>query len=678
MYCALALGLGLTACNDATKPPGQLVLSVETDMALPDQIDTIRVQVQVRGVSLHDVPYPVGAGDTPIPATLTLVEGTDATTAVTVRVAGSKLGKWRTFREAITMVPSDRTASLRMPVQWLCDGTARGVAPQDDSPLTMMGVESTCGEGNTCKAGKCVPSDLEPSVLTDYAAERVFGGAAKPNEGTCFDTIRCMVEGMMVVPDERCTIAKPAGDAVNVALRVTADGICDSSGTVCFVPLDGQSDEGWSTQGNRIALPQAACDKLAQHVVKAVVVSTDCETKTEAFPPCGEWSSVGNAKPIAPPDAGPSAPLPTASRIAALVPDGSKARPCCPLMSENGALYACVCNGNDQANLVEVKLASPDKSSVVGQLMPSAPRDGSEFAATMSEGTLYWADDRNLQRTPLPGSNPSSGPLAVDGSIYESASLLADANAIYALVSGGSAPHAPAVELLKVELTGAVTGFDTGATRPVVQFDQDDAAIYLATDVDNDIDSGKRIERTSSITRIGKGTGERSTVLSEQVIRLDKASANHGGYVGVQLDGASLFALFEEAPDDAGNIHLQVHSTRVSKRSISTDPKILYDSQIDPATSKVALIGAVDGSVVLYRVEYDASEPDAPRVRSASVIVVHESGEPPRIVADFARDYPMEGVATDADHIYWLNSSGTIYEFPRQALEDRNGATLAR
>src|SRR5262245_34651458 len=113
--------LFLSGCDDKPKPPGQLVVSIETDMALPDQVDTIRVQVLVHGQALLDVPYEVGDGPDAqgIPATLTLLAGKDPTQPVTIRVQGIKGGIARTLREAVTTVPQNRSAHLRMPVQWL-------------------------------------------------------------------------------------------------------------------------------------------------------------------------------------------------------------------------------------------------------------------------------------------------------------------------------------------------------------------------------------------------------------------------------------------------------------------------------------------------------------------------------------------------------------------------------
>ena len=258
-----------------------------------------------------------------------------------------------------TTVPADRSASLRMPIQWLCDGTAQTVTETGLHGETVDRLQSTCPDGNTCIAGTCTPSMVPVQMLPDYKPQSVFGGATEAASGTCFDTVACMAGGMVVDPDRAdCTIAKPTGvDGLNVALRVAADGICDDTGTTCFVPIDGNSGEGWSLTpaGDRIILPPAVCSKLKQGTASALYVSTSCSTKTEAIPPCGPWSAVLRKCPGAHLEAG-TPPPPTAHLLGTLRPDGGGGLPCCPLMIDGANLFTCVCPSAENATLVSIGL----------------------------------------------------------------------------------------------------------------------------------------------------------------------------------------------------------------------------------------------------------------------------------------------------------------------------------
>jgi hypothetical protein len=40
----------------------------------------------------------------------------------------------------------------------------------------------------------------------------------------------------------------------------------------------------------------------------------------------------------------------------------------------------------------------------------------------------------------------------------------------------------------------------------------------------------------------------------------------------------------------------------------------------------------------------------------------------PHALADFDRDFPVDGFGTDSDRIYWLNASGALYALPRSVL----------
>jgi hypothetical protein len=265
---------------------GELIVAIDSDMSFPKDVDTVRVEVYAGGpggplVYGNDFSIPQ---EQHLPATLAIVAGTNNT--VDIRVLGILGSQLKVVREAVTTVPTDRQATLRMPVAWLCYGevsTAGGTTG------------SSCQSGQTCVEGECAPSLVPASTLAVYKPADIFGGASAPGSaGSCFDTVGCFAQGF--VPDvnrSTCTMASPTGGVgINLGLVTSAGagvGICGSDS--CYIPLD-FSPEGWTVAGNEIQLPQAVCDRLNSGEVLNVVATTTCETKTPSIPTCGAWSSV--------------------------------------------------------------------------------------------------------------------------------------------------------------------------------------------------------------------------------------------------------------------------------------------------------------------------------------------------------------------------------------------------
>lgn len=339
---ALRLGLPLWALVSASlfncsgdKAParGQIMLALQTDLALPQDINRVRLQVMNdQGKVEFDRTFTVGAkGQAKIPATFAIVapEGRPAT--VEVRVIGFSAQGPRTFNKVITTVPKDRIATLRMPIQWLCDKSVIDLG--NDS------YESNCApigdEEAACRAGTCQKVSVREDSLPDFAAPDVFGGGKDPEDpdGECFDTVACFNLGLAVEPDAQCRVqlSAPAALPINFALRSAKpdEGICGAAHD-CYVPLDKSELFGWTelTSGSpngaggaenggaggeggapelggngkklrTFQLPPAVCEKIGQGVIASVQATGVCETKTERLPVCGDWYS-DVVKPVAP------------------------------------------------------------------------------------------------------------------------------------------------------------------------------------------------------------------------------------------------------------------------------------------------------------------------------------------------------------------------------------------
>ncbi|HWA74481.1 MAG TPA: hypothetical protein VG937_19180 [Polyangiaceae bacterium] len=309
LRCALvALGLSLlSACSGGkAERKGQIMLALQTDMSIPDDVSHVRILVFKNGALKFDQKYRVGADGEEIPATLGIIASDNASDTTEVRVLSYQGATVRTLNRAVTTIPQDRIATLRVPIQWLCDGQVKPTEGVPDS------YDSSCkNPDEACVAGECRRVKVDSATLPDYRAQEISGGSADPAHGLCFDTVPCLDSGRDVVPDAQCRLALPPAEVnnLNVALRLPPGraGICNQTGN-CYVPLD-RGENGWQLEPGaqspaRVLLPSAVCDRLASGDAQAVRVSSACLTKTEQTPTCGPWTSVGTQNP----DKGPLDP----------------------------------------------------------------------------------------------------------------------------------------------------------------------------------------------------------------------------------------------------------------------------------------------------------------------------------------------------------------------------------
>ena len=76
-YVLLTALIACLACSDKETTPGQLVVSIQSDVALPKQVNSVRLEVLVRDTLQFGNTFPVGQNANLIPATLTLLAGSD-------------------------------------------------------------------------------------------------------------------------------------------------------------------------------------------------------------------------------------------------------------------------------------------------------------------------------------------------------------------------------------------------------------------------------------------------------------------------------------------------------------------------------------------------------------------------------------------------------------------------
>jgi YVTN family beta-propeller protein len=276
--------LGGCGGGQTAPPVGGLVLTVETDLALPQDIDRIHVEVSQFGQVLLSEDHEVGPDKLRVPAEFR-VPPVGNSMPVTARGVAYKNGEARIERSAVTPIPTLYLGRLRLPLNYLCDGTA-----------TREGT-STCGDARTCKQGTCRPSQVAPADVPPYesgpGAADAGGNVGIQTVGDCFDVLACFAAATAAVVEEvTCSIALPPESdpaRLNLAIQlpVGSAGICDQKG--CWVVLD-RGGDGWTLEGTRLRLPESLCQPRADGRKLAVALTTACGSKMVAVPPCGPWS----------------------------------------------------------------------------------------------------------------------------------------------------------------------------------------------------------------------------------------------------------------------------------------------------------------------------------------------------------------------------------------------------
>lgn len=256
------LALAAAACSAPT--PGELIVAIQTDMAVPKDLDHIELQILSAGTPIFPSRrLPLGPDEVMLPATQGLLVSDDPGREISIRVRAIQKGRVRVEHSVVTTVPEDRVATLWVPLHFLCSAEHAG----------LPSAEGVCPEGQTCFAGACRDDRVSSALLPDYVERDVLA------PGACFDVAGCFRGAARAEVDRgTCTIAASDEGEVNVAIATEADGACSASD--CLVPLDAEGDLGFRAEGNgRIALPRAVCALgMADRVVVSPVTAA-CPAK---------------------------------------------------------------------------------------------------------------------------------------------------------------------------------------------------------------------------------------------------------------------------------------------------------------------------------------------------------------------------------------------------------------
>ena len=310
---AAAMPAAVAACSSDAEPVGAIMLAVSTNMRAPKDVDALGLRITSNGVPIFDDTRQVAPnGEVKFPATLAVLASKDPRATVKIRVVAFRGSEARILRDVVTTVPQARVALLRLPIQWLDDGSGVG-----DVRIPLGDLRSTCTiPDETSIGGRCRAGVIDSESLPTYDERDVFGGgSAALGDGACFDARACFEGAALLTVDRAsCSVQLPDGaprDRVNLAIVLPpgSDGECTALG--CLVPLDAHSPDGWSDPGAdggaegsaELRLPEAVCARLDEGKALGVAATFGCTSKRDETPLCGEASAVSGSA-ITPTDGG--------------------------------------------------------------------------------------------------------------------------------------------------------------------------------------------------------------------------------------------------------------------------------------------------------------------------------------------------------------------------------------
>ncbi len=310
---AAACAFAAPSCSAPSK--GALILAISTDMQAPKDIDVVSVYITTDGAPKFDYLGRVRPdGTVSLPSTLAIVEPEALNAQIRVRVIAFQTqttgdANARILRDVITTVPHERTALLRMPLNFLDDGSGTGTLPTNYVPLgpggapegdTHFDVESIVSKcnfelGETSVNGVCTSDLVDSSQLPAYDPGEVFpdgGLQANGTPTTCFDVESCFAGATPVMGLDltTCSFALPGdsgpASSLNLALVTPDTGACISPGQ-CFVPLANDPSEGWSVTGGTVRMVPGVCARLqSQSDTQLYMAEGACPSEQLSNPVC--------------------------------------------------------------------------------------------------------------------------------------------------------------------------------------------------------------------------------------------------------------------------------------------------------------------------------------------------------------------------------------------------------
>ncbi len=338
---ALSSAAALSIACGSTKNQGSLVLALETDVAVPQNVDGIGIAVSVDNQIKYSQLFSIdikreqqGLGRVvKLPATIAVLEATTGSPAVQVRAVAFLRGEARIVRDVISTVPHGRTALLRLPLAYLAyeDGVTGTIPAQSFQSLpdlaapARMGtihlsdtttgtgaatdiiekISSRCSRMNLTNVdGECVDPTIDSATLPDYVEKDLFEngitaeGFANPEP--CFDVGTCFAASATTTTQDlqrnngECKVKLVGAAAdLNVAMLLDAASADEQTGfpvdsATYVIPMSRDDAHGFRPDeaAGLVHLPKGVCERAA--VVKMVLAHrAGCPQKTPLLPIAG-------------------------------------------------------------------------------------------------------------------------------------------------------------------------------------------------------------------------------------------------------------------------------------------------------------------------------------------------------------------------------------------------------
>ncbi|AUX36412.1 MULTISPECIES: hypothetical protein [Sorangium] len=296
-YVQEALVCLVAAGASSCLAPGELIIDISTDLAIPKDIDRLDVEIKSGVETVHHELYlldPAEEGSLRLPATIGVLPPSGEHRNVQIHVKALKGEELRVRLDPVVRQVRDNLVTrAHIDVSILCyEDTSDKCDPEKKNNKTCNGY------------GECVPMSADEPVL----AQEIY-----PNDGLflddCLAPAKCFQQAKFApvyLFENECRVKlnKEIGATIhdiNLAFLTRGQGFCPSD--LCYIPMDAEivvrvNDDDEDDDGRNddsVTLKFGVCRQVMSGELLGIVqapVTEQCPRKTRAVNSTAPWSSV--------------------------------------------------------------------------------------------------------------------------------------------------------------------------------------------------------------------------------------------------------------------------------------------------------------------------------------------------------------------------------------------------